>query len=38
LILTIPPIHANFGSAIAELANNFRCDQIIDLIEEFRNY
>ena len=38
LILTIPPIHASFGSAIAELANNFRCDRIIDLIEEFRNY
>jgi PAS domain S-box-containing protein len=37
LILTIPPIHANFGSAIAELANNFRCDRIIDLIEELRN-
>ncbi|MEZ2229133.1 PAS domain S-box protein [Microcoleus sp.] len=38
LILAIPPIHANFGSAIAELANNFRCDRIIDLIEELRNY
>lgn len=38
LILTIPPIHANFGSAIAELVNNFRCDRIIDLIEELRNH
>ena len=37
LILTIPPIHADFGSAIAELANNFRCDRIINLIEELRN-
>ncbi|MFM9265724.1 PAS domain S-box protein [Tychonema sp. BBK16] len=37
LILIIPPIHADFGSAIAELVNNFRCDRIIDLIEELRN-
>ncbi|MEG5053365.1 MULTISPECIES: PAS domain S-box protein [unclassified Microcoleus] len=37
LLLSIPPINASFGSAIADLANNFRCDRIIDLIEEFRN-
>jgi PAS domain S-box-containing protein len=36
LISSIPPIHANFGSAIVDLATNFRCDRIIDLIEEFR--
>lgn len=38
MILAIPPVHGDFGNAIAELANNFRCDRIIDLIEEFRNY
>ncbi|MEG4533930.1 PAS domain S-box protein [Microcoleus sp. D2_18a_D3] len=37
LLLLIPPINASFRSAIADLANNFRCDRIIDLIEEFRN-
>ncbi|UNU26647.1 PAS domain S-box protein [Microcoleus vaginatus] len=37
LLLSIPPINASFRSAIADLANNFRCDRIIDLIEEFRN-
>ena len=37
LLLSIPPIHASFRSAIADLAHNFRCDRIIDLIEEFRN-
>ncbi|MEG5047359.1 PAS domain S-box protein [Microcoleus sp. B4-C1] len=37
LLLSIPPINASFGNAIADLANNFRCDRIIDLIEEFRN-
>jgi PAS domain S-box-containing protein len=36
MISSIPPVNANFGSAIADLANNFRCDRIIDLIEEFR--
>ncbi|NJK68293.1 MAG: PAS domain S-box protein [Microcoleus sp. CSU_2_2] len=36
LISSILPVHANFGSAIADLATNFRCDRIIDLIEEFR--
>ncbi|MEG3921623.1 PAS domain S-box protein [Microcoleus sp. T3_A4] len=37
LLLSIPPINASFRSAIADLANNFRCDRIIDLIDEFRN-
>jgi len=37
LLLSIPPVDAGFRSAIADLANNFRCDRIIDLIEEFRN-
>ncbi|MEG4088932.1 PAS domain S-box protein [Microcoleus sp. Pol12B4] len=37
LLLSIPPINASFRRAIADLANNFRCDRIIDLIEEFRN-
>ncbi|MEG4988641.1 PAS domain S-box protein [Microcoleus sp. BR0-C5] len=37
LLLSIPPINSSFRSAIADLANNFRCDRIIDLIEEFRN-
>ena len=35
-ISSIPPVHASFASAIADLVNNFRCDRIIDLIEEFR--
>ncbi|MEG4497282.1 PAS domain S-box protein [Microcoleus sp. F10-C6] len=38
LLLSIPPINASFRSALADLANNFRCDRIIDLIEEFRNF
>ncbi|MEG4317685.1 MULTISPECIES: PAS domain S-box protein [unclassified Microcoleus] len=37
LLLSIPPVDAGFSRAIADLANNFRCDRIIDLIEEFRN-
>ncbi|MCC3575331.1 MAG: PAS domain S-box protein [Microcoleus sp. PH2017_40_RAT_O_B] len=37
LLLSIPPVDAPYRSAIADLANNFRCDRIIDLIEEFRN-
>jgi len=37
LLLSIPPVNAGFRSAIADLVNNFRCDRIIDLIEEFRN-
>ena len=37
LLLSIPPVDAGFRRAIADLANNFRCDRIIDLIEEFRN-
>ncbi|MEG4324302.1 PAS domain S-box protein [Microcoleus sp. herbarium5] len=36
LLLSIPAINASVRSAIADLANNFRCDRIIDLIEEFR--
>ncbi|MEG3986143.1 PAS domain S-box protein [Microcoleus sp. S28C3] len=38
LLLLIPPIHGDFCRAIADLVKNFRCDQIIDLIEEFRNF
>jgi PAS domain S-box-containing protein len=38
LIASIPPVHASFASAIADLADNFRCDRIIDLIEEWRNF
>ncbi|MGL5063251.1 MAG: PAS domain S-box protein [Microcoleus sp.] len=34
---SIPPDRANFAREIAELAKNFRCDRIIDLIEEFRS-
>jgi PAS domain S-box-containing protein len=37
LLLSISPVDAGYRSAIADLANNFRCDRIIDLIEEFRN-
>lgn len=36
-LLSVPPINPSFRSALADLANNFRCDRIIDLIEEFRN-
>ena len=38
LLLLIPPINADFSRALADLANNFRCDRIIDLIEEFKNF
>ena len=38
LLLLIPPINADFSRALADLANNFRCDRILDLIEEFRNF
>ncbi|WP_373537888.1 PAS domain S-box protein [Microcoleus sp.] len=37
LLSSIPAINLGFSRAIADLANNFRCDRIIDLIEEFRN-
>ena len=37
LLLSISPVDAGFRMAIADLVNNFRCDRIIDLIEEFRN-
>ena len=36
LLLSIPVVNASFRSAIADLVDNFRCDRIIDLIEEFR--
>ncbi|MFP4410756.1 PAS domain S-box protein [Coleofasciculus sp.] len=34
LIEQIPPTHAAIAQAITDMVNNFRCDQIIDLIEE----
>ncbi|MEQ9622073.1 PAS domain S-box protein [Coleofasciculus chthonoplastes] len=34
LIEQIPPTHASIAQAITDMVNNFRCDQIIDLIEE----
>jgi PAS domain S-box-containing protein len=37
LLLSIPAVDAGYRSAIADLVHNFRCDRIIDLIEEFRN-
>lgn len=37
LLANIPDEHNNLSKAIAHLVNNFRCDKIIDLIEEFRN-
>ncbi|MGE5656702.1 MAG: response regulator [Actinomycetota bacterium] len=37
LIDQIPPNYANLGTALVELVHNFRCDRIIDLIEELRN-
>lgn len=36
LISQLPPDRANLGTALTDLVNNFRCDQILDLIEEFR--
>ncbi|MEG3858257.1 PAS domain S-box protein [Microcoleus sp. herbarium12] len=36
LLLSISPVDAGFRRAIADLVNNFRCDRIIDLIEESR--
>jgi len=33
LIEQIPPTHASIAQAIKEMVNNFRCDQIIDLLE-----
>ncbi|MFP5270833.1 PAS domain S-box protein [Coleofasciculus sp.] len=33
LIEQIPPTHAPITQAITDMVNNFRCDQIIDLIE-----
>ncbi len=37
LLSQLPDSQANLSNAIADLVNNFRCDQIIDLIEELRN-
>ena len=37
LLSQLPDSHANLGNAIADLVNNFRCDRIIELIEELRN-
>jgi CheY-like chemotaxis protein len=34
LIEQIPPTHAAIAQAITDMVNNFRCDQIVDLIEE----
>ncbi|HLO50533.1 MAG TPA: response regulator [Kamptonema sp.] len=36
LLAQISSDRANFRNALAELVNNFRCDRIIDLIDEFR--
>ncbi|MCU0545900.1 MAG: PAS domain S-box protein [Oscillatoriaceae cyanobacterium Prado104] len=38
LISSIPPLHGGLARAIADLVENFRCDRIIDLIEEFRSF
>jgi CheY-like chemotaxis protein len=37
LLSQIPAAQAKLSDAIADWVNNFRCDRIIDLIEEFRN-
>ncbi|HEY9607809.1 response regulator [Allocoleopsis sp.] len=36
LIEQIPPPHLPLAQAIADLVNNFRCDRILDLIEQAR--
>lgn len=36
LLAQVPDNHGNFANAIADLAKNFRCDKIMDLIDEFR--
>ncbi|MEQ8995980.1 MAG: PAS domain S-box protein [Coleofasciculus sp. B1-GNL1-01] len=36
LIEQIPPTHTAIAQAITDMVNNFRCDQIIDLIHELR--
>ncbi len=36
LISQLPPDRVNLGTALFNLANNFRCDKIIDLIDRFR--
>lgn len=37
LIEQIPADCGNLATALTELANNFRCDRILDLIEDLRN-
>lgn len=37
LIEQIPPTHTPIAQAITDMVNNFRCDQIIDLIEAIKN-
>jgi len=37
LLKQIPAEYAALGQALSDLVNNFRCDKIIDLIEETRN-
>ncbi len=37
LLSLLPPERANLSRAIADLVNHFRCDRIIDLIEELRS-
>ncbi|HEY9296650.1 MAG TPA: response regulator, partial [Phormidium sp.] len=37
LLEQMPPEYAHISRTIADLAHNFRCDKIIDLIEEQRN-
>ena len=37
LLQKIPPEYAHISRSIADLAHNFRCDKIIDLIERQRN-
>lgn len=37
LLSEIPSDRANLSKALAQLVNNFRCDKILDLIEELRN-
>jgi hypothetical protein len=36
LLSQIPTVQVRLSDAIAHWVNNFRCDRIIDLIEEFR--
>ncbi|HEY9650146.1 MAG TPA: response regulator [Coleofasciculaceae cyanobacterium] len=36
LLSQIPETHATLGNTLMDWVNNFRCDRIIDLIEDFR--